>query len=107
MPRWGELELKGEDKDAEQYVRVTADPTGVVASVMQTIADVESGRLAPEAATKTIATISRGPPAPTWLFALAAAAGAVALSVICGVEHFAPTVIIFVSAGAGAVLRCA
>jgi hypothetical protein len=49
-----------------------------VASKMRTIANVESGRLAPEAATKTIATISQAP-ASTWLFALAAAAGAVAL----------------------------
>jgi uncharacterized membrane protein YjjP (DUF1212 family) len=109
MPRWGELELKGEDKDAEQYARVTADPTGVnmdrVASTMQTIADVESGRLGPEAATKMIAAISQKPPTPTWLFALAAASGAVALSVIFGVEHFAAAVIIFVSAGAGAILR--
>jgi uncharacterized membrane protein YjjP (DUF1212 family) len=89
----GELELKGEDNDAEQYARATADPTGVnmyrVASTMQTIADVESGRVAPEAATKTIAAISQTPPAPTWLFALAAAAGAMALSVIYGVEHSA------------------
>src|SRR5262249_39431255 len=72
MPRWGELELKGEDKDAEQYARVPADPTGVdmdrVASTMQTITDVESGRLAPEAAIKTLAAISQTPPAPTWLF---------------------------------------
>jgi uncharacterized membrane protein YjjB (DUF3815 family) len=49
--------------------------------------------------------ISRASPAPTWLFALAAAAGAVALSVIFGVEHFLPTAPIFVSAGAGAILR--
>src|SRR5262249_21713451 len=44
-------------------------------------------------------------PAPTWLFALASAAGAVALSVIVGVEHFSTVVFIFVSAGAGAFLR--
>jgi uncharacterized membrane protein YjjP (DUF1212 family) len=109
MPRWGELELKGEDKDAEQYARVTADPTGVnmdrVASTMQTIADIESGRLAPELAAKTIAAISQKPPAPTWLFAFAAAVGAVALSVIYGVGHFPSTAIIFVSAGAGGILR--
>jgi len=36
---------------------------------------------------------------------LAAAAGAVALSVIFGVSHFVPMVLIFVSAGASAVLR--
>ena len=34
-----------------------------------------------------IGAISRAPPAPTWLFALAAGAGAVALSVIFGIEH--------------------
>jgi len=109
MPRWGELELKGKDNDAEQYARAAADPTGIdmdrVASTMQAIADVESGRVAPDAASKTIAAISQTPPAPTWLFVLAAAAGAVALSVIFGVEHFAPAAIIFVSAGAGAILR--
>src|SRR6516225_11383833 len=54
---------------------------------------------------KAITTISQAPPAPTWLFALAAGAGAVALSVIFGIEHFLPMVLIFVSAGAGAFLR--
>jgi uncharacterized membrane protein YjjB (DUF3815 family) len=49
--------------------------------------------------------ISRSPPAPTWLFALAAAAGAVALAVIFGVEHLSAAALIFVSAGAGALLR--
>jgi uncharacterized membrane protein YjjB (DUF3815 family) len=72
---------------------------------MRAIDDVESGRLAPDAAMKAIGVISRAPPAPTWLFALAAAAGAVALSVIFGVGHFVPAVLIFVSAGAGAILR--
>src|ERR1700676_5402036 len=74
-------------------------------SRVRAIEDVESGRLTPDAAMKAINVISRAPPAPTWLFALAAAAGAVALSVIFGVDHFLPTVLIFVSAGAGAILR--
>ena len=65
----------------------------------------KSGRLAPDAAMKAISIISRAPLAPTWLFALAAAAGAVALSVIFGVSHFVPMVLIFLSAGAGAILR--
>jgi uncharacterized membrane protein YjjP (DUF1212 family) len=107
--RWGELMLLSDGKDAAALSQVTADPAGVdmdrVASTMRALADVESGRLAPEAAMKAIGTISRAPPAPTWLFALAAAAGAVALSVIFGVGHFVPIVLIFVSAGAGAVLR--
>ena len=67
--------------------------------------DVEAGRLAPDAAMKAIGVISRAPPAPTWLFALAAAAGAVALAVIFGVDHYLPAMLIFVSAGAGAILR--
>jgi uncharacterized membrane protein YjjP (DUF1212 family) len=109
MPRWGELQLRSDDKDATLISQVAADPTGVdmdrVASTMRAIEDVESGRLAPGAAMKAIGLISQVPPAPTWLFALAAAAGAVALSVIFGVGHFLPAVLIFVSAGAGGVLR--
>ena len=46
--------------------------------------------LAPPPLRRAIDAISRAPPAPTWLFALAAAAGAVALAVIFGVEHLRP-----------------
>jgi uncharacterized membrane protein YjjP (DUF1212 family) len=109
MARWGELQLQSDGKDATRFFQVPADPAGVdmdrVVSTMRAIADIESGRLAPDAAIKAIDAISRAPPAPTWLFALAAAAGAVALSVIFGVGHFVPAVLIFVSAGAGAILR--
>jgi uncharacterized membrane protein YjjP (DUF1212 family) len=109
IPRWGELELQVEDKDAELSLQIAADPTGVdmdrVASTMRAVEDVGAGRVAPDAASEAIAAIAKAPPAPTWLFALAAAAGAVALSVIFGVEHLLPTVLIFVSAGAGAILR--
>src|SRR5499427_1696174 len=106
--RWGELVLRSDGKDAV-ISQVTADPAGVemdrVASTMRAIADVEAGRLRPDAALKAIGAISLAPPAPTWLFALAAAAGAVALSVIFGVGHVISMVLIFVSAGAGAFLR--
>jgi uncharacterized membrane protein YjjP (DUF1212 family) len=106
MARWGELQLQSGGKDA---TLLPADPAGVdmdrVVSTMRLIGDVESGRLAPDAAMKAIGAISRAPPAPTWLFALAAAAGAVALSVIFGVGHFLPAILIFASAGAGAILR--
>ena len=109
IPRWGELELQAQDKDAQLSLQIAADPTGVdmdrVASTMRAVEDVEARRLSPDAASEAIAAIAKAPPAPTWLFALAAAAGAVALSVIFGVEHFLPTVLIFVSAGAGAILR--
>jgi uncharacterized membrane protein YjjP (DUF1212 family) len=107
IARWGELQLQSDSKD--RTLIVEADPAGVdmdrVASTMRATEDVESGRLAPEAAMNAICAISQAPPAPTWLFALAAGAGAVALSVIFGIEHFLPTVLIFASAGAGAFLR--
>jgi uncharacterized membrane protein YjjP (DUF1212 family) len=109
IPRWGELEIQVEDQDAQLSFQIAADPTGVdmnrVASTMRAVEDVEAGRLASDEASKEIAAIAKAPPSPTWLFAFAAAACAVALSVIFGVEHFLPTVLIFVSAGAGAILR--
>src|SRR6516162_6232865 len=109
VPRWGELELLVDDQQRMLTAQVAADPAGVemdrVASAMRAIDAVESGRLTAEAATKSIADISRTTPAPTWLFALAAAAGAVALSVIFGVHHVSAAALIFVSAGAGAFLR--
>jgi uncharacterized membrane protein YjjP (DUF1212 family) len=109
MARWGELQLQSDSREATLISEVSAAPSGVdmgrVGSTMRVIGDVESGRLSPDTATKVISLISRAPPAPTWLFALAAAAGAVAVSVIFGGDHFVPTVLIFVSAGTGAALR--
>jgi uncharacterized membrane protein YjjP (DUF1212 family) len=107
MPRWGELRLQSEDN--RLIAQVAADPTGVdmdrVASTVRAIEDVGAGRLAPQAATAAIAAIAQAPPAPTWLFALAAGAGAVALAVIFGVEHPIAAALIFASAAVGAVLR--
>jgi uncharacterized membrane protein YjjP (DUF1212 family) len=109
MPRWGELLIQSEDHDGRLNFRVAADPSGVdmerVASTTRAIQDIGAGRLAPAAALAAIAAISRAPPAPTWLFTLAAAAGAVALAVIFGVEHPVAAALIFVSAAAGAILR--
>jgi uncharacterized membrane protein YjjP (DUF1212 family) len=108
MARWGELQLQS-DSEATPFCEVKADPAGVdmdrVASTMRVLEDVEAGRLTPDAAIKAIGVISRAPPAPTWLFALAAGAGAVALAVIFGVDHYLPAIQIFISAGAGAILR--
>jgi uncharacterized membrane protein YjjP (DUF1212 family) len=109
IPRWGELQIASEDKDARLISQVAADPAGVnmdrVASTLRTIEELGAGRLAPNAAMEAIDAISRAPPAPLWLFAIAAAVGAVALSVIFGVEHPVPALLIFVSAAAGAVVR--
>src|SRR6267154_482740 len=109
MPRWGELQLQAEDRDARLISAVAADPAGVdmdrVASTMRAIEDLGAGRLAPAAAIEAIAKISKTPPSPMWLLTLAASAGAVALAVIFGVQHLAAAALIFVSAGAGAILR--
>ena len=89
LPRWGELQLRAEGEGTSSHV--AADPTGVdmdrVVSTMQAIKDIETGRLSPDEAGSRIGTIAKAPPAPTWLFALAAAAGAVALAIIFGVQH--------------------
>jgi len=109
IPRWGEIELLSADETSELASAVAADPTGVdmdrVASSWRAIEELRSGKLTSTAALETIKTISRAAPAPTWLFTLAAAAGAVALSVIFGVSHFSSAILIAASASVGALLR--
>jgi uncharacterized membrane protein YjjB (DUF3815 family) len=109
VARWGELQLVAGDKDGTLISQAAADPVGVnmdrVVSTMRAIEDIEAGRLAPDAAMKQIGAISQAAPAQTWLFALAAAAGAVALAVIFGVQHVSDTALILASAAVGAVLR--
>jgi uncharacterized membrane protein YjjB (DUF3815 family) len=67
--------------------------------------DLAANRMAPAAAKEAIRAIAHAPLAPTWLFTLAAAAGAAALAVIFGVQHLPAAALIFVSAAAGAILR--
>jgi uncharacterized membrane protein YjjP (DUF1212 family) len=109
FPRWGELQLQAEDRNSRLISAVAADPAGVdmdrVASAMRAIDEIGAGRLALASAREAISAISKAPPAPTWLFTLAAAVGAVALAVIFGIQHLHAAVLIFVSAAAGAILR--
>ena len=109
FPRWGELQLRIEGGGTTPISYVAANPVGVdmdrVASAMQTIAEIEAGRLSPEDAASRIDVIAKAPPAPTWLFALAAATAAVALAIIFGIRHLPAALVIFVSAGAGGLLR--
>jgi Uncharacterized conserved protein len=102
LPHWGELQLEAEDGDARLVSVRAAAPTGVdmhrVASAMRVVDDLEAGRVAPAAARAAIGEIFRTPPAPTWLFALAAAAGADAVAVLFGVRHLAAIALIAVSA---------
>jgi uncharacterized membrane protein YjjP (DUF1212 family) len=110
LPRWGELQLQAEDAGRPFESRVIgADPSGVnmarVASATQAIEDALSGRSQAQSAAESIPAIARLPPSSTWLFALAAAAGADALAVIFGIRHLPAAALIFVSAGTGALLR--
>src|SRR5947208_5896946 len=102
IPRWGELELQAGDGDARLVSVKAADPTGVdmdrVASAMQAVDDLDTGRLAPSALRAAINVICQTPPAPTCLFALAAAAGAAAMAVLFGVQHLAAVMLIVVRA---------
>jgi uncharacterized membrane protein YjjB (DUF3815 family) len=107
--RWGELQVQPRDGDATLSLVKAADPTGVdmdrVVSAMRAAADLHAGVIAPPAFRAAIGAISQAPPVPTWLFALAAAAGAAALAVLFGVQHLAAVALIMVSAASGAVLR--
>jgi uncharacterized membrane protein YjjP (DUF1212 family) len=106
---WGEVALEADSAHGALVRLDGAEPTGVdmgrVASVMRVIDKLAAGHLKPEEAWAEIETVSHAHPAPTWLFAIAAAAGAVALSVIFGVYHFAAVALIAGSAGIGALLR--
>src|SRR5262249_29883744 len=69
------------------------------------IDELGTGTLTSSAALERIKRIAHAPPAPTWSFTLAAAAGSAALSVIFGVRHLAAVMLIAASAAAGAGLR--
>ena len=109
FPRWGELEVQTEDADGKFISAIEADPAGVqmdrVASTLGTVQQLCGGQLAPAHSMEAISRIAERPPAPTWLFTLAAAVGAVALAVIFGVQHLTAAALIFESVAAGAILR--
>src|SRR5262245_19855114 len=107
FPHWGKLEVHTEDTDGKFISAVEAAPAGVnmdrVASTLRAVNELCAGRMAPANAMEAIHAIAGAPPAPTWLFILAAAVGAVALALLFGVEHLNAAALIFVSAGAGAI----
>src|SRR5262245_53708022 len=109
IPRWGELVLQAEDGDAGLVFVGTADPTGVdmhrVASTMRAAGELNAGRLSPITAMDAVARISRAAPASTWMFTLADAVAAVTVAVLFGVQHLGAATLIFLSAGAGSILR--
>jgi uncharacterized membrane protein YjjP (DUF1212 family) len=106
---WEGVQILATDGNARLASFVAASPTGVdmdrVARAMRAIGKLDAGRISLPASIEMVKEIAHRPPAPTWLFALAAAAGAAALSVIFGVEHLGAIALIVASSGAGAVLR--
>ncbi len=106
---WEGVQILATDGNARLASFVAASPTGVdmdrVACAMRAIGKLDAGRISVPAAMEMVKEIAHRPPAPTWLFALAAAAGAAALSVIFGVEHLGAIALIVASSAAGAVLR--
>jgi len=109
FPHWGKLEVQTDNTDGRFNSAIEAAPSGVdmdrVASTLRTVEELCDGRLAPANAMEAINRIAKAPPAPTWLFTLAAAVGAVALAVLFGVRHLTAAALIFGSAAAGAMLR--
>jgi uncharacterized membrane protein YjjP (DUF1212 family) len=109
FPHWGELEVQTEDTDGKFISAIEAAPSGVdmdrVASTLRTVEELCGGRLARANAMEAISRIAEAPPAPTWLFTLAAAVGAVALAVLFGIRHLTAGALIFGSAAAGAIVR--
>jgi uncharacterized membrane protein YjjP (DUF1212 family) len=110
VPRWGELLLESEDPGGARLTSfVAADPSGVhmgrVASLGRLIERVNASRVAPARAPQLIGAIAEAEPLPTWLFALAAAAGALSLAMIFGLHHVDAAALIFASAGLSAIVR--
>jgi uncharacterized membrane protein YjjP (DUF1212 family) len=108
IAHWEELELRAADGIGSQVSFERGSPTGMnmdrVASTMSAIENCVVGRPPIVAALENIKAIAHAPPAPTWLFTLAAAAGAAAMAAIFGVHHLKAVALIMVSAAAGAVL---
>jgi uncharacterized membrane protein YjjP (DUF1212 family) len=109
FPHWGELEVQTEDTAGKLISAVEAAPSGVdmdrVASTLRAVEELCDGRLDPAKAMGAINRIAEAPPAPTWLFTLAAGVGAVALAVLFGIRHLTAAALIFGSAAAGATVR--
>ena len=109
LARWSELALLVDGANGALIRLEGAEPTGIemdrVASVTRVIDQLAAGHLKPEEAWAEIESASHARPAPTWLLAIAAAAGAAAMSVIFGVHHLAAASLIAGSAGMGALLR--
>ena len=105
--RWGQVTLHPVDGGDPVFAEV--EPLGVdisrVAAAEAVIDAVCAGALAPAAAVERLGAIGRAPPVPLARFALMAAAGTAALSVIFGASEVLTVAVVAASAGLGACLR--
>jgi uncharacterized membrane protein YjjP (DUF1212 family) len=109
IPEWSDLHFQANTADKTLTSIQPTNPTNInmnrVVPALCMVDQVVSSRLGLAAAFDTLRTVSRAPPAPTWLFTLAAVAGGAALSVLFGVEHVTTVALIALSAALGAILR--
>ena len=106
---WGQLKVHLENGFDSHSETISVEPAGVdmskVNATMTLIHQVGEGTMDLAAARSALQRISESPPVLLMSFALLAAAGAVALGVIFGVDHPAALILIALVAGAGACLR--
>src|SRR3974390_1558463 len=97
LPRWGELQLEARGNGLGVVSNLAADPSGVAMNrVALATAALDAGTLSSPQAKEILSTAANAPLAPTSLFSLAAAFGAVALAIIFGLQHLVSAVLIFV-----------
>src|SRR6202158_1077061 len=108
IPRWDELTVRLEGSAGSQHDLAAVAPASIdmnkVLATEQTIDAMVDGGLSPEAARSAFAKIAALPPVSLGRFALAAAVGASALSVVFGAMHPSSIALMAFSAGTGAVI---
>jgi uncharacterized membrane protein YjjP (DUF1212 family) len=109
LPRWGQLTLRIDDANGPMFDSVAAEPLNVdmtkVSATNELIDKVSDRRMSADGARPALAAIGHLPPVSLTRFILLTAAGAAALGVIFGADHWLTLVLIALSAGAGAALR--
>ena len=106
LPTWSALFLQ---LHANHLRGIAASPTNInmnrVVAVQQSIETVCKGQIDETEAKTALITAGRASTSNLWLFVLACTIGAGALSVIWGVMHVAPFILISLCAAVGAFLR--
>jgi len=108
-PRWGEVMLRIGDPAAPRLEWIAATPLGVdmrkVASTNELIDRLCDDEIGFDAAQSQLAALRHLPPVSLARFVLLTAAGAAALGVIFGADHWITLALIAFGAGSGALLR--